>query len=281
MHEDPRIHRQVTFWPQGSRIQLETVNMEGREETERGKRGLCGGFGRRSRARLLQFMATLRADVLPHFGTLTYPHEWPLEWNQWKGHLDRFLKNCLCREGRQPLPIGGVWKLEPQRRGAPHFHFIAYGVRNPDCEKLARQWSRTIGTNCPHHLRYGFDLAPARSVRGVMAYAGKLYMGKEIRNVEGWEHVGRYWGAFGRQWLPTSASVSCTLSTFGWHRVRRLMRRVVHSRGRKLDPRSRNFFTQNFRQWERAFSWAEGETIPRIDFTADAKPEGAIAAQPF
>jgi len=279
--DDPRILRHATFWPFASRIQLGTVNLEGREEREPSKRGKCGSFGRKSRARLLQYMATVRHDVLPWFLTLTYPNEWPLEWDAWKAHLDRFAKNHLCRSGRTPVRCGGIWKLEPQKRGAPHFHAILYGRSDYDIPQLSLAWSKVIGTNCPHHPRYGLKLEPARSIRGVMAYAGKKYLGKEVELPPGWSHVGRYWGVFGRRHVPVSASVSCSLTAYGWHRVRRLMRRAVHSRGRFLDMRSRNFFTQNFRQWERAFAWAEGEAITQADFTAQAEPERALASQPF
>jgi len=220
-------------------------------------------------------MATVRADVLPWFLTLTYPADWPLEWSAWKSHLHRFTEHHLTRRGRERLPIGGIWKLEPQKRGAPHFHAIVYGSNEYDVSALAEKWSRTIGTNDLHHKKYGLNFAPARSIRGVMAYAGKRYMGKTVAVPEGWEHVGRYWGVFGRQYVPVSKSVSCTLTKYGWHRVRRLMRRVCQSRGFRLDARCNNFYTQAHWQWLRAFEWAEGEPVQAYDFAI------SCARQPF
>jgi hypothetical protein len=286
MIEETRILRQVTFWPQGSRFQLSTVNLEGQPEKESGgKRGRCGAFGRKSRARLLQYMATVRADVLPWFLTLTYPADWPLEWNSWKYHLERFTHHFLCRDSDGlRLPVGAVWKLEPQQRGAPHFHAIVYGYSaetHRSVNELRAAWSKVIGTNCPHHSKYGLDFNPARSIRGVMAYAGKRYLGKTVVLPEGWEHVGRYWGVVGRKHVPVSASVSATLTAYGWSRVKRLMRRTLHARGKRLDGRCNNFYTQAHRQWHRAFCWAEGEPIQSVDFTRYATGELALALQPF
>src|SRR5690606_1419342 len=52
--------------------------------------------------------------------TLTYPRHWPTDPRSWKKHLDAWRKRMQRAWGRLPA----VWKLEPQRRGAPHFHLL-------------------------------------------------------------------------------------------------------------------------------------------------------------
>jgi len=283
MHESP-VSRHVTIWPFASRFCLSTVELEPREDfPDLPTRGKCGAFGRKSRARLIQYLATVRHDVLPWFLTLTYPADWPLEWDAWKSHLHRFSADFLMRDtlGKR-LPVGGVWKLEPQQRGAPHFHAIVYGYDGGrSVSELAAAWSKVIGTNCAAHLKYGLSFSPARSVRGVMAYAGKKYLGKAVELPPGWAHVGRYWGVFGRKSVPVSQSVSCVLTDRAWYRLRRLMRASLRSRGVRLDFRCRNFYTQNHRQWARAFAWAEGEIVQTVDFTGGCSPEDSLASQPF
>ena len=283
MHE-PAVSRHVTIWPFASRFCLSTVELEPRADSaDRPTRGKCGVFGRRSRARLIQYLATVRHDVLPWFLTLTYPADWPLEWNAWKSHLDRFFNHFLTRDTlHNRLPVGGVWKLEPQQRGAPHFHAIVYGYDGGrSVAELGVAWSKVIGTNCPHHLKYGLSFSPARSVRGVMAYAGKKYLGKSVVLPNGWERVGRYWGVFGRKFVPVSQSFSASLSERGWYRLRRLMRASLRSKGVRLDFRCLNFYTQHHRQWARAFAWAEGELVQTVDFIGSSSPEDSLSAQPF
>jgi hypothetical protein len=158
------------------------------------KRGKVRGFSRKSRQRFLAFVAMLRKDALPLFVTLTYPEWWPVEWQTWKDDLDKFIKNHVMRKWPGAAVI---WKLEPQERGAPHFHLMIWGVPYMPKEWLAETWYKVAGTNDPKHLQAGTRVERARSFRGVMCYAGKKYMGKEVTLPAGWEHVGRFWGACG------------------------------------------------------------------------------------
>jgi len=251
-------------------------------ETREHVRGACGDFGRRSRARLLQTMAKLRNDVLPWFFTLTYPHDWPQEWQDWKNHIDRFCSRYLLLEGRTVHPVAVVWKLEPQKRGAPHFHLIVYGRHNFQRDELAEQWSRVLGTNNRDHWRYGLACAPAESVRGVMAYAGKRYMGKHLECPAKWEHVGRYWGVIGRKHLPAVTEQNVSLSKAEMQKVKRIMRRYLWATKRiRLDLRAGAFYTQSHRQWLRVFQWACGEHVETVNFNGWDSGETCCARNPF
>jgi hypothetical protein len=237
------------------------------------KRGKVHGFSRKSRQRFLAFVASLCRESLPLFVTLTYPEWWPEEWSNWKEHLDTFVKNHVLRK----WPGASlVWKLEPQKRGAPHFHLIVWGVPYMPKDWLAQTWFEIVGTGDPKHLAAGTSVERARSFRGVMCYAGKKYLGKEVSLPPGWENVGRFWGACGRKNLPRSRVMEFTMTKAGLHRFRRTVRRYMASKGKVWRSRNGvNLFTQEHLQWARAMDWAETGSCQPIDFSVP------LTGQPF
>lgn len=105
----------------------------------------------RSRARMVHRIA--EADWAPLWGqgtpvmlTLTYPREW----EAWapsaatvKAHLRAFVERWYRWFGVRPVML---WKLEFQRRGAPHFHVLA---------AMPRRWSAS-----PWRTLHGSQLLP-------------------------------------------------------------------------------------------------------------------------
>jgi hypothetical protein len=86
-------------------------------------------WSRKSRARMTRRLAELDYGPLLRMGlrlpmtTLTYPGDWEAvapTGKAVKRHLDQFRKRFERAWGFPPL---GIWKLEFQRRGAPHIHF--------------------------------------------------------------------------------------------------------------------------------------------------------------
>ena len=81
-------------------------------------------FSRRSRKRLRHRLMAAKWNGIGPFCvyevTLTYPDEFPKDGEEVKRHLDVFLK----RLKRKYPGLAGAWKMEFQRRGAPHFHVI-------------------------------------------------------------------------------------------------------------------------------------------------------------
>lgn len=79
-------------------------------------------FSVNSRRRLIQKTAQWNLNELfTCFLTLTYPCLYAANWKIWKRDLEVFFKR-LARKYRDI--IGLCWKLEEQKRGAPHFHLI-------------------------------------------------------------------------------------------------------------------------------------------------------------
>jgi len=156
-----------------------------------GKRGRIHGFSRRSRSRLMRRlgMVSRHAD-LPVFITLTYPEQYPGP-SEAKRHLRAF----LMRLRRRYPNSGWVWRMEFQKRGAPHFHLLVWGVKFIPWVWVARSWYEVVGSGDPRHFYAGTRVEAVRSWRGVVAYASK-YIAKEADHWEGW--TGRVWGFGGR-----------------------------------------------------------------------------------
>ncbi|HTX21140.1 MAG TPA: hypothetical protein VMD27_04640 [Candidatus Aquilonibacter sp.] len=97
------------------------------------KRGKIHGFSRASRRRMMQFLAKVRLDeLLPLFGTTTYPDIFPDEAEKFKRDLQTLIERL---KRRFPL-VGLLWRLEFKIRKsgvnvgkvAPHFHWLLWNV---------------------------------------------------------------------------------------------------------------------------------------------------------
>ena len=80
--------------------------------------------------------------------TLTYPADFPLDGRIVKNHWRRF-RQWMVRNGAKT----GLWVLEFQKRGAPHFHIF---IQEPlDKDAVANAWYRIVGSGDPKHLEAG------------------------------------------------------------------------------------------------------------------------------
>jgi len=252
------------------------------EKDARGRRGRVSGFTVASRQRMMESVSELAQKALPLFAHLTYPAWWPGDWQAWKKHLDTFAKRLF----RKWPGASFLWKLEPQERGAPHFHLLIWGVSFIEKEWLARVWFEVVGSNDEKHLHAGTRIEAAESCDGVLAYCSKQYMGKGLCLPDGWEHVGRFWGICGRKNLPRARKVEVRILKNQAVRFRRLLRRGLrvravaalrkyqakggvlhHTEGRRLVAALRPaaggrqlgrvaLFTSSVVCWARALDWA-------------------------
>jgi hypothetical protein len=174
-----------------------------------GERQACKGFSDNSRRRLIQKMAQWNLnDLSSFFTTLTYPALYAQDWRIWKRDLDTFFKR-LAR--KYPELVGCCWRVEFQRRGAPHFHLIM--VCSKGCENLARfrrqiaeMWCEIVAdgykmsggdmaTYAPEkgkHLRAGTGVEAVQGRKQLMAYVSK-YLAK-VDQANAPEEWGRSWG---------------------------------------------------------------------------------------
>jgi len=189
---------------------------------------------------------------LPLFVTLTYPEKFPSELKTSKKHLHRFVERLVYRWPDAVI----VWRLEPQKRGAPHYHMMVYGVSYYDLRSFVPQaWFSLAGGGDENHLlwhegKFGNDhcVQKVRSWRGVRSYVSK-YMTKPCE-CEAWDNPGRFWGIYNReamQWSPVALYDGLTR-----HQVvemMRYMRRFAHLRGR--DYSGLTILINNPEQWKK------------------------------
>jgi hypothetical protein len=201
-----------------------------------GKRGKVGGFSRAARRRLLELLASLNRNALPFlplFLTLTYPGEYSLNPADWKRDLDVFLKRL-----RRAYPdAAAVWKLEPQKRGAPHYHLLVFGVEQIPHSWLRQAWYEVVGSGDARHLLAGTRVERVKSWRGVMSYAAK-YLGKVETMAEWPDYVGRWWGVSGRGLLPILLYTQY-LGRGAFYAFRRVMYHYLKRRGVNMRKRAR------------------------------------------
>jgi hypothetical protein len=207
----------VEFWYGGSKIKVHN-GMSANRQAGGGVRGLAT-FSQNSRRRLMRKIAEMKRGNRPVFVTLTYPKEYSENYQDWKRDLDTFGKRFMRR-----FPKGAyIWKLEFQKRGAPHYHLLVWGVKYADLlEWVSSNWFHTVGSNDQKHLLAGTRVEKIRSYKGVMAYASK-YMTKE-ENKAG---VGRFWGVIGRSNLPVARMMRLNLSREETQILIRLMKRYA------------------------------------------------------
>jgi hypothetical protein len=153
-----------------------------------------------------------------------------------KKHMEAW-KERLRRHVGAPR---GLWKMEFQRRGAPHLHLWLErpaGVSVLALKLLMAQcWVGVVGSSSKAHRRHGVKVEEwiGNPGRYVAAYtvrdSRKEY---QHRVPAGWQHPGRFWGMWG---LRAERAVS-DLELGRYVGLRRTLRRYQRSRGRTMNVR--------------------------------------------
>lgn len=200
-----------------------------------GRRSKIKGFSRQSRHRLMEKIGSIRRDAeLPNFVTLTYPAEFPTV-----ARAKRDLKVFLQRLERAFPQAGGIHKLEPQERGAPHYHMLVWGVDTDDLFRwTVDAWYDIAGNGDRNHYYFHAGLLKdsrkcverVRSFRGVWSYASK-YLGKTFDVAEwGSQWTGRFWGTFKPENIPFGEIMEIEATQGQVAHFMRYQRRFMHMR---------------------------------------------------
>jgi hypothetical protein len=178
-------------------------------------------FSQKSRIRLIRRCLSIPwgeyigPDERIHFVTVTAPPDWRAVFKDrrcgykaLRSFHDR-LKYATGKDAR------GFWKLEFQRRGAPHWHLILITPRTIDGERItkwiSKAWYDSVGSGDEKHLRAGTNVDVQQSVNASDALRLALYFAgystakdKEYQHKvpeQGWVDEngssGRFWGYFG------------------------------------------------------------------------------------
>lgn len=264
----------------GSRV----VGQSERQPAQTAGRGQVSAWSARSRNRMIVTLATLdwspvlaSPSTRPAMVTLTYPGDWRAvcpDGRVAKRHLDAFRRQWVRdfeeNPGREDapsvavhVPFAGVWKLEHQARGAPHFHLYlpcplgTVAVRRGRgrsarwtslrfTEWLSETWASIVkaeGDEYRRHLVAGTGLDFGKGVEGSDPKRLAIYFSRH--NAKGkskayqhelpdeWPFHGRWWGVWGLR--AASAEVSVDRDDF--IEARRILRRWVRAQGRVYERR--------------------------------------------
>lgn len=174
-------------------------------------------FSDRAMRRLIFFAKNCDADFLSMI-TLTYPKDFPCDGKLVKKHLNAFREDYLAT-----FQSRGLWWLEFQSRGAPHFHILMEedlsthgpletrfrrfkwgdGATEFQTEKncadwLAHRWYAIVGSGDRKHLKAGTAWEVVRAEEGAWIYAASHAGKRKQKTVpDAYENVGGFWGKIG------------------------------------------------------------------------------------
>lgn len=210
-----------------------------------GRRGSICSWSPRSRRRMVRALA--ECGLTGHgwsMVTLTYPGDW-IAVVPTPEVAHEQLRTLQKRWERKYGKAEACWKLEFQRRGAPHFHLLLRlpAVALPAVRAwIARQWFEIVASGDERHLRAG--TAVDVSWRGwdgpaaIARYFGKhgLWTTKEYQHdvPEAWDTSGRWWGLWNLDrvrevvQLDDDASICARRILRKWYRANHRARLVLH-----------------------------------------------------
>jgi hypothetical protein len=167
------------------------------------KRGTITGFSHASRLRLMEKFNRFHRPAHTTFVSLTYPAEFPSP-EAAKDNLRAFLERL--RRMPECAKSSGIWRIELQKRGAPHFHILFFDLPYIRKKKIQEMWGDIIGAEQPFTR-----IEAVRTWHGIMSYCSK-YIAKAEEELpagnDGFIYLsylhglGRIWGVFQRANLP-------------------------------------------------------------------------------
>jgi hypothetical protein len=182
---------------EGCIIAASPVKMAGNHEPPIRRGEDITGMSKNSRLRLIKRLACIhwKSYRSALFSTLTYHNEYPQTGKEVKIELDKFIK----RIERSFPSLDYVWRMELQKRGAPHFHFIFF-IRNeeyplnPEWIKrdVREHWLAINPCGCESCVAHAVETETLENFGKVIAYVSK-YVAKETKGTEN-NYTGRRWG---------------------------------------------------------------------------------------
>jgi hypothetical protein len=272
---------------QGGLFRLHVTRPDVRRVVVNAKRGLIYEFSRRSRKRLLELSARLdyshRKTV---FLTLTYPAVFPSP-KIAKQHMVAMFK----RLARASLTnsVGCIWRLEFQKRDAPHFHLMLFGLPFIDKSVIQQMWMDVIGTQTRVFTRIEMIHSSRHARYYIAKYISKVprpksrfcsvkqtptgHKGRSVRRWRGFNtvpysaahstrvnkatgeilenHTGRWWGVLQRSALPFAELLSIEFKNDYYQLLYRMKRnmRRAYSRTTKHCYRGGVILCSNASRW--------------------------------
>lgn len=218
----------------------------------RGKQSITE-WSRQSRANMVRVVASLDMTVLdslpgfPAMVTLTLPGSWAVvapDASTFKGYFEEWRRRYRHTYG---TPFRGLWKLEFQRRGAPHLHLYMVVPSGDFRTWCSQTWADIVNHPDPveraKHARAGTRVDVMKGARASDPRRLAVYFGKhsapggesdkeyQHKVPELWVNSGgpgRFWGYIGLE----KVSATVELSTEDFITIKRYMRKAQQaSRG--------------------------------------------------
>jgi len=214
---------------------VELKKLLGKKPESLGKESgdVINGYSRESRNRFIKLLLSIdyKKMGVPFFYTLTYPGSFSNDPRVWKRDLDAFIH----RMKREFPDLCGTWRLEPQKRGAPHFSGFLWGCDYLGTPKgkawFSRAWYEVVGSGDERHLRAGTGISRELMIETRIFYLAKYQTKKEKGGVsQEFDYpVGRYWGCFERKKLSIKVE-EFEIDRALFFRLRRVMKKSLEKR---------------------------------------------------
>lgn len=162
-----------------------------------GKRGQVKGLSKSSRRKLV-FLINSFAPVQDAFFVTLTMREASEDFKEWKKWLHRTLAGL-----RYNFPkLCGIWRLEFQKRGTPHFHLLLFTNTDIDLtelrSKIRQYWSSAVGKQNIGFM--GSRVERVRDIRKSGFYLA-IYQAKDEQDRKDIP-TGRLWGKINAKDLP-------------------------------------------------------------------------------
>ena len=211
------------------------------------KRGPISDFTRRSRFRLFTTLAKIddNPKFQPIFVTLTYHY----------GHINApqstksQLHNFLVQLRNYDPGVQFIWRIELQKRGAPHYHMIIFpsslcvSAGTPSYQlEISRIWHSIADPKSRRHKDFGCKIKVITSYRMACAYVSK-YVAK-VGNDNTEDHQGKHWA--NSMNLPIRVCSTVELNEQGSHHAIEKIRRwlLKHGKIKQAQPEYLNVYRE-------------------------------------
>lgn len=213
------------------------VKVERKIQVGGGVRSKITGQSKASRKRMLEYYAQVRNFKKTAAITLTYPGEYSPNAERWK--RDLFTLNKRLK--RKYPNLFHIWKIEPQERGAPHFHLLA--CQYDGSLRQLRAWVKDVwydivGSGDMRHYGAGTQVDRMKNHKHSTWYLARYIAKREkagykfvTSDGEVLKHIGRHWGVHNRAAADDAAFGTYTLTPYQLIELRRMVTRWLKSKG--------------------------------------------------
>lgn len=160
-----------------SRITIQKTGIAPRNALLKVRGVVSNDFSRKSRRRLMDaFHSWQVPDGYKRYHiVLTYPAIYSPDWKVWKDNLKAFKRKIQNVFGDN---LQGYWRLELQKRGAPHYHLLIAlqkgAVTNKKLKKLVTKWWAAIAhSNDQYEGKYATQVKVIHNDKMAQNYVSK------------------------------------------------------------------------------------------------------------